>query len=389
MQLPGPAATGAALARVLERHPYSSSGLIADVPRVTADVQALWSELLGLRGPARTERVIRLTRHEVRLLMHSAVSRLKVEGAVGLLAEVLAAHQPEGSGKLAWLLFLLTEGRQELVSLARPYAGREHAAARLHGMLLDTGAPSTRALRIMREARRGESLEAWLAHPHVALAEYPEFVGALKRRMLEPAEVAETNRREASVNIARWAVEAIPAADLADWYRGFLEATCQGPRWPNNHVVIEAIVAAYKEPTAGSPFWTRVSPGAREAVSLWAMDRHLTELLGEGERVAFWRRFLVEVRGARFNVDKCVVLIAFEGWVAVQFKFTGTATYLLRAKVGLGLSGKDEQAIAKYVRDRRDQPSRGYLGRYEHRGYYWEGEAERQVRLVMRTLADE
>lgn len=380
-----PALTLAALERVRQAHPFAASGYIADTPRAGEAIEALWVLLMGAPGADLVSRIDALTRFELRLILHSAFSRAREPLGREILIRILERRRPEGGERLAWTLFLATDGGEGLAALAQRFAAAEPATRQLYGRLLNSSAPSVVAAREFLAASR-LPLESWLASDRVRLGAHQEFVGRVKRRLLSGDLLAETCRRVSSAEVKEWTHSVIPAADMAEWYRDFLQITWSSAGWRPDHHVLETIVAEYGEPDAGSAFWSGVTAPIQQSVMLWIKDRLLTELLGEGERVEFWRRFLVDVRHAEFNVDKAVVLIRFDGWVAVQFKYSGTATYLLREGHCRGIRRYDDVSMQRFVRERRDRPSMGYLGRYAHMGHTWEVNAAAEVRAVMRLV---
>jgi hypothetical protein len=365
----------AALERAREQHPYAASGTITDSHRTAADAAALWTRLSPLAGRALDDAVRSLGGLEVRLLVFTARARLAQPECRRALAAVLAAHHPANADRIAWEAFLLEDGSRTFAPFAAPFAAGQPSRERWL-RLLDSPIPSELAATWYLDQRAG--LEAWAASPEIGLARHPEFLRLVQRRLLGPDRIVATSRKEGSATIDQWAATEIPAGERKAWYRGYLEATYR-PRWAVGNDVLATIIERFGEPSAERPFWTTVPAHVLDAVRLWLKDVQLTRLLGEGERVEFWRRFLVQMVRSVATQDGEAVLLVFDNWFAVQFVRWGHATYMFPSSMLRGFRYHRGNELYKLVLARKGSR----LGRYEHRGYDWQSGAEYMVRAVM------
>jgi hypothetical protein len=344
------------------------------------DAASLWERLVPLHGPALADAVDALHGIEVRILLATARPRLGSATALEVLATVLERRQPDDAGALAWEAYLLSDGHPAFQHVAQGYVRQRAREYPAWDHLVRRGPPSEAALALYHAQQHG--FERWSAAPDVALDRWPEFTRRLQAAILAPGTLARLDRREPSAAIAQWAQVAVRAGDRETWYAAFVEETRTNPR-PLDHAVLSAVLERFGEPAAGRPFWSGISEAARTAFGLWIMNGRLTHLLGEGERVQFWRRFLAQIKRPYKNRDGQVVFIDLDGAIAVQFVHTGTATYIFPSSAFRHVSRGSDSEVRRSVYDN----SHRSLASYEHRGHSWRWSAEAAVRRVLDGLA--
>jgi len=382
--LPGPTRLAVAVTAAVQAHPYASSGTVVPSARLDIDAAALWLRLSSLDDHALGRAVDALHEFELRILLATARSRLSVARTADVLARLLERRCPSGAAALAWDAYLLTDGREALRPLASAHVREQGQLRRSWPALLGDGGPIRAACALYRSQR--DVFARWIALPAVALEPWPEFVRRVQAVLLAPGDLARLDRHEVPVVVAQWVMSALPAGDRETWYAAFLEET-RSNRRPPDHAVLDAILDRFGDPASGRPFWDGLSVAARAAFTAWLMDRRLTQLLGEGDRIEFWRRFLPHIDRATPNRDRQVVLIKLGGVVAIQFVNAGTATYLFREAAVRGLARYYEVDLQREVRNNAHRS----LGSYEHRGYRdtWQRQADAVVRRVLAEVAHE
>jgi hypothetical protein len=115
----------------------------------------------------------------------------------------------------------------------------------------------------------------------------------------------------------------------------------------------------------------------QRAFTDWLKNIELTRLMGEGERVAFWRRFLTSIEKSYASRDKGAVFVCFEKWFAVQFVLSGHATYFFEKRHLYTMRTLDKHSLYRVVLQRTS------IGSYTHQGSSWSWRAESEVRRVM------
>lgn len=379
--LPGPARLLTALSTAIDQHPYAVRGDIVSSARTDSDGAALWRRLGTLRGADLAEAVDALAELEVRLLVATVRTRLTDALVLGALAVLIERRRPDGWAALAWETYLVTDGHAEFRHPAAEYV-RTEAGTRPAWLHLVRGArPSDVALALYRAQAAG--LEPWAAAPAVALDRWSPLVRRVQTALLAAGGLAQLARRETPATIERWVQTVVPADAREDWYRAYLEET-RNERRPATHAVLQAILERFGAPSVDRPFWATVSDEARRAFELWLIDARLTELLGEGERVDFWRRFLPHVKRAWRNSDGEVVFLDIGGACAVQFVESGTATYLFPQDAFRRIA----RGRASDVRISVYRNSARATGWYDHRGYSWQGKAAGVVQYVLKKVTD-
>lgn len=382
VMLPGPSRLAAAVAAAVEVHPYAARGALELSSRVEMDASQMWTQLLSLSGGELDAAIEALHILQVRVLIATARPRIGIAGVLTVLARLLDKHRPENVEALAWDVFLESDGHPAFRALSAEHA-RVHAAEHpLWPHMVQKVRPSEVVL--VRYHQQPQPFDQWIASREVALEGHQSFVRTLVRTLLSPGELVRLDQRENSRAIQNWVQRAIPLEGQETWYRAFLEETVRAKR-PVDHAVLRAILERFGEPANARPFWDAISEEARRSFELWFTNARLTQLLGEGERVDFWRRFLPQIRRPFHNSDRKVVFIDLGVATAVQFVESGTATYLFRPDVFRRIYRGVEADVRRSVYDNAHKAS----GSYEHRGYAWRYRAESTVRQVLTELAYE
>jgi hypothetical protein len=319
-----------------------------------------------------------LSRLEMRLLVVSAPVRISDPRCRKILAVAYEHSCDKQLELLLWESFLLGPAESELRRLARDIAHRGRPL--LWRELATADVPSERAADAF--LRQAAAFEEWFASKDVQLAPCERFARPVQRMLLERPLLATTDRRVSAATIHHWALTAIPADARVGWQKRYVEATCGNPR-AHDHTVLTWIVDEHGAPEGRRRFWEDVAPAAIADVERWLKDRQLTELLGEGDRVRFWRRFLTQMTGSSASADGHVVFVQFESWFAAQFVDAGVATYMFPSQLLWSLR-RDREFLR--IRSRVWAWQHRALGRYEQRGDSWQFAAEREVRRVIREL---
>lgn len=366
----------------MEKHPYPARGELTLTPRVEADAAALWAELLGLerQDPHRLDdRILHLGTLELRILVASARQRLGDASHLRVLSRVIALRKPPGSGALAFAAWLLTDGDAGVREPAARFVA-EGSVPVLWTRLVEARKPSE----VIVEAYLEQDLpfDAWVERKDIGLSRFPECGRLVRLRLMTPPLLGRVDDREQSAALEKWANTAVPAPDREAWYQTYLEST-RSKKQPLRHAVLESILQQFGEPREARAFWKVLSPQAVASFEIWLRDRQLTSLLGEGERVMFWRWFLADMTGCVANSDGSVVFILFPTWFAAQFKFTGTATYMYpKQEFLVRMRRQTESAIRNQVLLYRDHA----VGRYTHMAHSWQDQAADEVRRVLRAM---
>jgi hypothetical protein len=369
-----------AVARVRREHPYPAQGEIVAGERADSDTAALWEWLLSVPEAELDHAIVGLSPHDERVLLYGAHGRLSDSAVLRVLGRIFMLRTPSGSGRLAWDAFLLS-GDAAFRRAASGHAA-EFPARTLWKRLLESANPLYDAIRSLEVL--GVRLEEWAGRPEVMLQDRPLVVRALQRASLELPFVLATCAREHLDIVARWSRAVLLDDERVRWYSEYMAASYR-EGWPARHPVLDDIIERFGEPDEKRPFWRDGQPeNVVRAVVLWLRDRQLTDLLGEGERVQFWRRFLPHIRRLEESRSGEAVFISCERWFAVQYKELRRATYMFRPDQYRELRWKREPGL--YTRYILPLASEGrHVGRYEHRGNAWEVQAQEEV---LRLLND-
>jgi hypothetical protein len=373
---PAPVQLLESVKRVARDHPYSESAPLMMEGRVLADAGALWARLLAATPDKVSSVLGSLSRLEMRLLVASAVSRISNPRCRAILVQGFQISGDNQLQALLWEEFLLDPDDAELRSVGREIALRTRLT--LWKELAASEVPAERAAEAFLGQR--DAFEGWMTSDGVQLAAHERFARRVQWMLLEPPLVSQTDKRLAPAIIDLWACTAVPPDDRVGWQGRYLAGTLGNPR-PHDHAVLERIITEHGLPEYQRRFWEGTRPAVIADVELWLKDRRLTEFLGEGDRVRFWRRFLPQMTGSFASGDREVVFVVFEKWFAVQFVDPGVATYLFPKSLLWSLRRE-----AQVVRTRRRVWHLGSraLGRYAQMGDYWQVGAESEVRRVMR-----
>jgi hypothetical protein len=278
-------------------------------------------------------------------------------------------------GALLWESFLIQPEDEELRRLSCEIASRDRPPFWRELALADVPAERVADAFLLQRT----NFESWFASEGVQLAAYTRFARLVQRLLVEPPLLSSSDRRIDAATIDQWASTAIPADDRVSWQKRYLEATCGNPRSPD-HAVLDRIVKEHRLPESKQRFWEGVSAAAIVDVERWFKDQQLTDLLGEGERVRFWRAFLPYIASLVASRDRQVVFVVFDKWFAAQFVNSGVATYLFPRSLLSTLRRHGQwPRIARHVLDLRSRR----LGRYAQMGDFWQCGAQREVRRVM------
>jgi hypothetical protein len=368
----------AALERVRAMHPYAPSGAIAPSERVETEVGHLWSTLLETAPEAVETRIAGLSDMQVLLMLYGAPRRLERSECRFILDRLFAQRKPAGHDLLAWEGIVLGNGGEGFRAAALRCAAEVQSAA---GVAVARAAlPFDEC--IGRYRRSGTTFEEWLDEFRGLIDEKGLLARTLRRRLL--AEVATSPLREDELTICRWLTDCYVESERSEWFGAFLRRTAtQG--WNARSPLMIALVGRFGAPRRHEPFWARLGEAVCSAVQRWILDRQLANFL-EGERLAFWRNYLQPMTEI-YPLGKEAIVVGFPHAIAIQFKEMGRATYLFprrlltrfRAYEGM----RSYQIAALYQEVLKANRDGKTLGRYEHRGYYWQESASYEVDRVL------
>lgn len=381
MSFAAPTMVAAALKRVQQEHPIPLQGEIFECARADHDAAALWNRLCAFRDERLDRALLTLEPIEERLLLYGAPPRLLDQGCVAVLARLFTHRQPSGRGLLAWEALVISNGDAAFRTSALEYA-RNRSTPPGWAAFAEAAQPLDLMLRSITASR--VPLDQWLNRPENALSARPILVRFLKRKLLVPPYLSDSCQRETPNTLAEWANAVLLDDERRQWYTDFL-LTTSGSGWDANHRVLEDICNRYGIPTQARPFWDELPLKVVEAVNLWLKDRELTDSLGVGDRLRFWRRFLPWIEKSFRSRSGDAVFICLDNWFAVQYREMGRATYMFENKHLIVLRRLDEPAL--YNRILRYHRAGWSIGRYEHRGLSWEFDAQREVMRVLKLYS--
>jgi hypothetical protein len=367
--------TLAALERVKVKHPVAASGDVA--PSAVSDARAseIWRVLLSVDGTRLRGHVVALPSANVRLALYGAATILTDDGVLERLAAILDLRGDlyQRRSPVAWIALLLSDGDTRFKAAAEAYLGTRPDVRYWHS-LSATPRPLTALLQDYLGSNT--AFDDWWASPRIALSRYHALESALLRRLLLSESFDTLLTRETLATIDRWMAAALSESERVEWHQRYV--THSNPsRWRPTDTFLERILSRYRTPEDGHSFWAQVAEPRQRAFVRWLRDRELTSLLGEGERVEFWRRFLADVVRSMESADGAAVFIVFPTWFAVQFKEMGKATYFLSRDHLIAARRLAASQLYRYVLDHTP------LGRYTHHGGYWQYTAQREVRRIM------
>jgi len=368
-----PTCLRASVAAAKVQHPYPGHGEIPRGDRANVDAGRLWTLLFGLRGQDLDIRVARLTAHEVRLASYGARGRLKDGEVLRVLARLFDLGQGRSQAALAFDAFIMSGGLREFHHGAEQHVGTCGPSSGLEAVLA-----ASRPIKGLATAfkKTGERLVEWLKRPTAARLG-TEVREALTIVLLSDGELPTTVQREGPAAVLLMVRTYLDSNAQAAWFRAYLSHG-GAVGWALGDPVLTEIVQEFQQPNDQSSFWKLVDPAARDAVSDWLKETDLHLLLGDAERVKFWKRFLRELDHTEVSQDRNAVFIVFPKWYACQFKQSGVATYCFPIS--------DLREMKRLSGTSLVQAARTWnpLGRYEHRGFLWRSRAEWEVRRVMR-----
>lgn len=367
--------TLAALERVKVKHPFAASGDIAPSAATDARTSEIWNRLRALEGDRLRNFVTTLRTTDVRLACYGASPILAEDGVVERLAVVLELRGEAyfRRSPVAWIAYLLSDGDRRFSTAARTYLGTRPDIPNWHALSAEERPLSY----LKQEYLDGtKPFEEWWASPRVALGRYHILERVLLRRLLTDENADALLARETAGTIDRWLNIALSERERVEWHGRYV-AQSDAARWRPTDPFLERVLDRYRTPNDGHSFWEAVPEARRRAFIRWLRDRELTSLLGEGERVHFWRRFLTDVERSVESMDGAAVFIIFPTWFAVQFKETGKATFMFSRNHVIAVRRLAEAQLYRYVLEHHS------LGRYTHQGGVWQYNAQREVRRVM------
>ena len=379
VSLPSPRHLLKTLEAVERAHPYSESAPLIMEGRVVDDSAALWNRLLSASREKLEAILSSLSRLELRLLAVSAPSRMDDHRCRPILVKLYLARRERSLGSLLWESFLLQPGEPDLRLVAKEVASFGDCVPLWRRMATATSPTEEAASHFLRQR---SSFESWLADDSVRLSRYGRFARLVQRALLSPPSLRQTDVLVPHETLDEWASTAIDAGERVAWQRSYLETTYGHTREPD-HAVLGRIVDQHGTPDGRRKFWDDMPPAIVADVESWLKNRDLTRLLGEGERVRFWRRFLPQMTSSSATRDRQVVFVVFDKFFAAQFVNSGAATYFFPKNMLLGF--RRETAARVYQLVLRNQHKR--LGRYTHQGSSWEFAAEAEVRLAIQRAA--
>jgi hypothetical protein len=364
-------------------HPYALSGAIAPSKQVDDEVGRLWSDLFQCGAGALDQRIARLSNLHLRLLLYGAWARLQCPKCRFILERLFAHWGPANHGRLAWGALILENG------------GAGFRAAAVRGAA-DAQSPAGEAVAqaalpfddcIGRYRRGGKTFQEWLSEFRGLIDADGVISRELRRRLL--AEASAGPPPETEDTICRWLNECYLETERSEWYEAFLCRTATFG-WDARSPLMVAIVGRFGAPGRHEPFWARLDEAVCSAVRRWILDRKLTDFL-EGERLAFWRNYLQRMTDI-YPLGKEAIVVVLPHVIAIQFKEMGRATYmfprqlLTRFRAYKGMQSYQSAALYREVLDQNGAGKT--LGRYEHRGYGWQGPARWEVDRVLREAGD-
>jgi hypothetical protein len=363
-----------ALDAVREAHPYTASGTIYKSARSDADATAIWERLLSLGQAELASAIQLLSVHDEGLMMYGARARMDSVDALRILERAFELRSFQDRGLVAWDAFLASNGAMAFREPARRYV---------------TGIKPIRAWRVLANAKnplleaarlyihQPVSFSEWLAQPEIQLDKPHALVRHLQRMLLEPETLRDIVEREGVDRVNAWIDDCFVESERVTCFRRYL-SEIPSQKWSRDDAVILQIVRRFDVPARGRPFWDTVPDDIAAAFTNWLKDRSLTNLLGEGERVTFWREFLPWMTDVVESRGKEAVFLVFENWFAVQFKEMGHATRMFSRDYLSGMRQKKEGWLyTRVLKERR-------IGRYTQQGQVWQDSARMEVMRVMR-----
>jgi hypothetical protein len=380
MRLHPPIRLLGALDKVIEAHPYAASGTVARTARADRDSALLWERLTSL-DPERLHATVRaLEKRDERLLLYSVSGRLNDTASREVLRCVYGQRKPATHDAIAWWALLLSNGAADFREAAVRFASGPTARPMWRQWV--SQARPLDSIASHYKWSKG-AFDRWVKSHDVGLESRSDFQSLIKRTLLEAKHLCDTCTIEREQVVLEWTEEVFSFAEREAWMVSYLAETYRR-RWSTQNAIVASIVKRYGTPEQDRPFWNAISADVKRAVETWLKDRELTARLGEGEhgeRVAFWRQFLPFATNLFVSRCETAVFIRFDRWFAVQFVYTGRATYLFDNSHLMVMRRRESNGLYSTV---LTTPS---LDKYEHRGRFWSASAEAVVRRVMRRMS--
>jgi hypothetical protein len=381
-----------AIDRAIDAHPFGmAGGWQVDSAAARQRAERLWAALCALRDGKRLTVIRALDTSEVRLLAYTARARFEQPECLEVLASLIQERDVVDASALSFEAFLYTDGSPSFRTGALAFARMHSTASALFVDIAQSeSADSAVAAKYMAQSN---AFGDWVASHSVGLSRYSAFLLRVQQNLLrEINSAARVEQIERQDVVEYWLTLTTQAhrtvADTAyiiGAHQVHLARSQRLQPWPVRHAALESLLKRQGQPNDSSQFWSSLPAAVRRSVELWLLERQLASFIGEGDRLDFWRQFLPYMQSARENRDKQVVFIRFEEWTAIQFKNTGTATYLYTLAQSRGWDRYREQELQGLVRRHADKA----LGSYMHRGHveHWQSRAAHEVRTVLGRMA--
>lgn len=374
MSWPAPVEVKRALTRVRSAHPYAASGRIARSETADRDSSDLWHRIIALPAVEWPNALNQLTRLEIGLLAYGASARIGEARALDVLRAAVRTIATFAMHRVVFEAYVITSGDATFADSAIAHA--EVAGPKLWRFVAGSNDP-LHSLRVAYEAS-SLRLEGWLESDDVRLSRSSHVRRVLRRELLRPPNVSAIVAREEAGEWERWHALEFPGDAGIDWYVAYMRAET-AHRWMADDVVLRAFHRVHGAPSATSRTWEKVPVELSERFALWLLNANLTDVLGETDRVRFWRGFLRSIVACWPSRDSSAVFVQMKGWFAVQFVEMGRATYMFLGEVPRPWRHLDIDDLYFQVRQG------GRVGRYEHRGRDWQADAHREVLRVTRS----
>lgn len=374
MMLPGPRSVRAALDRALQMHPYAATGRIARSDRADREARELWERLLACTNLEREAVVAALSPHQVRLVAYGGSARLRDPGAIAIVTSIARNHPFSHRLRIVFEAHLLFAKEGGLRSAALVYT-ESRSRPPLWQVLAESEHPLTIAADWYHAS--DVALNEWVSLPEVRLEWSPALHQALRSFLIAPDRVHRTLARDGLRSVQDW-IELEGALDAQErWFTGYLQRD-DVHRWAPRDAILDMILRRFGSPADGGMFWTRLNDeqlGRR--FRRWLVEHDLTAVLGDSDRLSFWREFLPEIRRCVPTRDRAAVLIQLPECYAVQFVRTGKATYLFEGPIRHAWKELEEADLYSRVLRARS------IDKYEHRGQLWRSTARHTVRKLL------
>jgi hypothetical protein len=314
-------------------------------------------------------------------VIYGAPGRLGEADCRAVLGKFYDIRVPEGAGELAWVAWLISDGEVPFRVPAATHAAQFPMRTTWRRML-SVANPLSVIVSFAEQVR--QPLETVLKRQDVALEDQPLVVNALRRRMLTMPHLKSTCDIEKPQVVSQWLQSLLPDDEREARIREYLLGTCEQD-WKQRNPVVTYVIQRHGDPDRDRPFWKDMPAEVLRAVRGWINGGLLDDLLEDGRRTRFWRRYRFEMTSIFESKSRTAVFICFPAWFAVQFKESGKATYMFPEREMIHLKRRLDPALSREVLDRARAGR--HVGRYAQMGNYWEQSAQREVDAVRRRFS--